>query len=90
MLIDEALAVVKAAGYRVTKPRAKLNGHAFGLNAIGKPYSPQYDPKYRMKYHTPKLKRQQNIGNAVSPERWIVMCREAQKEWDAKMKAVQS
>jgi transcriptional regulator with XRE-family HTH domain len=52
--VDEALAVVKAAGYRVTKPRAfksKVKASAsLGLNAIGKPFSPQYDPRYRMKY----------------------------------------
>lgn len=48
MSLDQALAVVKAAGFRVSKPRAKVK--AAGLNAVGKPYSPQYDPHYRMKH----------------------------------------
>jgi hypothetical protein len=49
--LDEALAVVRAAGYRVSKPRMKRQPALKPtLNAIGKPYSPQYDPKYRLKY----------------------------------------
>jgi hypothetical protein len=53
MLLDQALAIVKAAGFRVTKPKqSKVTRRA--LNAIGKPYSPQYDPKYKIK-HKPSL-----------------------------------
>jgi len=48
--ISEALTIVKAAGYRVTKPKAKAERPT--LNAIGKPYSANYDPNYRMKYRT--------------------------------------
>lgn len=48
MSLDQALAVVKAAGFRVSKPRTKVK--ATGLNAVGKPFSPQYDPRYRMKH----------------------------------------
>ena len=53
MSLDQALAVVKAAGFRVSKPRSKAKRSK--LNAVGKPYSPSYDPKYRMKYRTPRL-----------------------------------
>jgi hypothetical protein len=41
--LDEALAA--ACGEREMKPTAPL-----GLNVIGKPFSPNYDPTYRMKY----------------------------------------
>ena len=47
MSLEQALAVVKAAGYRVSKPKTKVVHN--GLNAVGKPYSPQYDPNYRMR-----------------------------------------
>ena len=44
-----ALAILKAAGFRVTKPKqTKVTRPA--LNATGKPYSPQYDPKYKIKH----------------------------------------
>ena len=49
--LNEALAVVKAAGYRVSKPRQKAEKPR--LNALGLPMSPQYDPNYRMKYRSP-------------------------------------
>jgi hypothetical protein len=81
MSLEQALAVVKAAGYRVTKPRSKKNG-APGLNAIGKPYGENFDPNYRMRYRTPPLKRQMSHFLAVTAERWEVMCREAQKQSD--------
>jgi len=45
--LTEALATVKAAGYRVSKPRKKNGASLGGLNAVGKPFSPQYDPNYR-------------------------------------------
>jgi hypothetical protein len=50
MSLQEALVVVKAAGFRVSKPRTKKLKYRPTLNAVGKPYSPQYDPNYRMKY----------------------------------------
>jgi hypothetical protein len=43
-----ALAIVRAAGYRVSKPLPKAEPPQ-RLNAIGKPYSEQYDPNYRIK-----------------------------------------
>lgn len=60
----DAITWLLAAGYKVTKPRApKVKAEAPKLNAVGKPYSPSYDPNYRMKYKTPKLSRlPQNIG----------------------------
>jgi len=48
MSITEALAVVKAAGYRVTKPKPRTMRPT--RNAVGRPFSPSYDPNYRMKY----------------------------------------
>lgn len=50
MSLDQALAVVKAAGYRVTAPRVRNPVRVAQLNAIGRPYSPSYDPNYKMKY----------------------------------------
>jgi DNA-binding transcriptional regulator YdaS (Cro superfamily) len=52
--IDEAVAFLETAGYRV-KPRAarkKSNGQTQppALNAIGKPFGTNYDPNYRMNY----------------------------------------
>jgi hypothetical protein len=46
--LNEALAVVKAAGFRVSKPKTKAAAPA--LNALGKPMNPNFDPNYRMKY----------------------------------------
>jgi hypothetical protein len=48
--LSDVLTIVKAAGYRVTKPKAKAERRT--LNAIGKPYGANYDPNYRMKYRT--------------------------------------
>jgi len=88
MNLTEALAVVKAAGYRVSKPRAK-KAKPLGLNAVGKPYGANYDPNYRMRYRTPPLKRAQNVSaNCISPEQWTQMCKLAQAEWDKTHKAV--
>src|SRR5262245_30081535 len=82
MNLTEALAVVKAAGYRISKPRVKKS-KPLGLNAVGKPYSPQFDPNYKMKYHTPKLtNNHHSIGEGISPEKWALMCKLAQAEWD--------
>lgn len=53
MDIETAIQVLTAAGYRVTKPRAPRAKQP-RLNAVGKPYSPLYDPKYRVKYKTPR------------------------------------
>jgi hypothetical protein len=46
--LDAAITLLKANGYRVTKPRELAPKPA--LNAIGKPYSALYDPNYRMHY----------------------------------------
>jgi hypothetical protein len=51
-MLSSALELVKAAGYRVTMPRAPKATAPNGLNAIGRPYSEHFDPAYRMKYKT--------------------------------------
>lgn len=49
MQLEQAIAVVKNAGYRVTKPKAK-KAITRSFNAVGKPFSASYDPNYKMKY----------------------------------------
>lgn len=49
MSITEAIALCEANGYRVSKPKAAKKV-APCLNAIGRPFSPSYDPNYKMKY----------------------------------------
>jgi hypothetical protein len=53
MLLEQALAIVTAAGFRVRKPKRRPKGSRTALNAIGQPYSPQFDPKYRIR-HEPR------------------------------------
>jgi hypothetical protein len=55
LLLNEALMMVKAAGYRVSKPRMKKTRSA--LNAVGKPYGANFDPNYRMKHKPASLTR---------------------------------
>lgn len=50
MDLIEAICIVKAAGYRVSKPKAKIVDMSGKLNAVGKPYSPHFDPNYRIKH----------------------------------------
>lgn len=52
-MLESALELVRAAGYRVTKARPKAVQERPTLNALGKPISPLFDPAYRMKYRTP-------------------------------------
>lgn len=85
MQLEQALAVVKAAGFRVSKPKAKAATPR--LNALGLPMSASYDPNYRMKYRTPALKRAQKVGTGVTAERWAEMCRNAQAAWNTWMAA---
>jgi hypothetical protein len=80
MSLQEALTIVRDAGFRVSKPKARTSKST--LNAIGKPYSPQFDPKYRIKHRTPRLPRTQNIDAAITPEQWTIMCKIAKKQWD--------
>jgi hypothetical protein len=59
---EDAISLLVAHGYKVTKPRTKtVKVEQPKLNAVGKPFSPSYDPKYRMKYRTPALSRKQNL-----------------------------
>jgi hypothetical protein len=48
--LSEAITIVKTAGYRVTKPKTKAECPT--LNTIGKPFGPNYDTNYRMRYRT--------------------------------------
>lgn len=56
MELEQAIKIVKAAGYRVSKPKIKVlfNG---GLNAIGKPYGANYDPNYKVKMSLTSIAR---------------------------------
>lgn len=87
MQLEQALAAVKAAGYRVTKPKAKKATAKPKFNALGLPMSASYDPNYKMKYRTPPLSRKQNVCSYVSPGQWAEMCQLAQATWDARMAA---
>lgn len=57
MSLEQALAVVKAAGFNVSKPRAAVKRTRPALNALGLPMSPLYDPKYRIKHKSPGIAR---------------------------------
>lgn len=87
MSLDAAMAILRDAGYRVSKPQARTPKQtAPALNAVGKPYSPQFDPNYRMKYKPRRYAcaagESQNIGSGISPERWAEMCAEAAANWN--------
>lgn len=50
---QQALAILAAAGYRISKPKArkaKVELEAPALNAVGKPYGANFDPNYRMRH----------------------------------------
>jgi DNA-binding transcriptional regulator YdaS (Cro superfamily) len=49
--LDVALRIVNEAGYRVSKPRIKKQKQEVrpALNAVGKPFGANYDPKYKMR-----------------------------------------
>jgi HTH-type transcriptional regulator/antitoxin HipB len=47
--VAEVPTPVRTAGYRVSRPKIKATA-PLGLNAVGKPFSPQYDPNYRLKH----------------------------------------
>lgn len=53
MTIKEAIALLTANGYRVSRPRGPAPP-VRTLNAIGKPYSANFDPNYRIKHKTPR------------------------------------
>lgn len=89
-LLAEAIAICERAGYTVhqgactsakketVKLRKRMERN--GLNAIGRPYGPGFDPKYRMK-HKPSfahLFKPQPSVVGISAERWMEMCAEAE------------
>jgi hypothetical protein len=53
--IEQAISVLKAAGYRVSKPHKSATVPA--LNAIGKPYGVNYDPNYKIKTGLTRITR---------------------------------
>ena len=66
--IEEAISVLKAAGYRVSKPRTK-HQEPLGLNAVGKPYSEQYDPNWKRKHPLTSINR---LYAPMPPDvRWV-------------------
>jgi hypothetical protein len=72
MTLNMAIAMVKSAGYRVTKSRPKTRRVRPALNALGKPLSPLFDPNYKMK--TPltsiaRLRGPQNFPWVSVPEK---------------------
>ncbi len=77
-----AIEYLVASGYKITKPRAATAKiEAPKLNALGKPLSPLFDPKYKVRHRTPKLQRAQEGINGISPERWTEMCKLAAANW---------
>jgi hypothetical protein len=55
MNLEQALTIVKLAGYRVSKPRPKVT--ALGLNAVGKPYNANFDHGYKLRTPLTSIKR---------------------------------
>lgn len=95
MTLEIALSMVRDAGYRVSKPKPKLDPLSYaascerrGLNAVGKPYGTQFNPNYRMKYKPRKYAPGGgDVGKGISPETWTAMCQAAAAEWIVKMGA---
>jgi len=85
MNLDDAIACLKANGYKVSKVRG-LQARHLGMNAIGRPYSPDFRPTYRMKYRTPALKRAQNVGTGIGADQWARMCANAKAHWEHALK----
>jgi hypothetical protein len=81
MNIEDAIACLKASGYRVTKARAARVETTPVLNAIGKPYGSNFDPNYRMKYKPRRYAPGGGSVNGISPQRWTAMCAEANEAW---------
>ena len=64
-LVEYTAEELEAAGFRTlkpkiakrkSKPKPKLASRP-ALNAIGRPYSPQYDPKYRLRHKPGQTQR---------------------------------
>lgn len=51
----QAIGLLKANGYRVSKPKAK--DAAPRLNALGLPMSPSFDPHYRLRHKVEPMSR---------------------------------
>jgi len=81
MNIQDAIACLEANGYRVTARKTAKPVKPLGLNAIGKPYSALYDPRYRMKYRTPRYPQRAQSVDGISPAKWAEMCKLAAAAW---------
>ena len=55
MNVQLAIDLLKANGYRVSKPKAKTVASQF--NALGLPRSANYDPNYKIKHKVTSIKR---------------------------------
>jgi hypothetical protein len=65
--LEQAITLLKAAGYRVSKPRQKQT--PIGLNAVGKPYGANFDPSYKLRTPLTSIKRlYAPFGNGI---RWV-------------------
>jgi hypothetical protein len=64
MSLEQALAIVTAAGFRVSKPKSKQVGRP-ALNAVGKPYSSIFDPQRKLKHKTSSSHLFQPYGFAM-------------------------
>lgn len=86
MELEQALAIVKAAGYRVTKPRAEKVERPM-LNALGKSFSALYDPKYKPHYRFAwKRLDSDSVGMGIGADRWAAMCEIAKRQWQHSIK----
>jgi hypothetical protein len=52
------------------------------LNVLGKPRSRMFDPKYRKKYKTPRIKGGGKVRDSISAERWQLLCETAKVHWN--------
>lgn len=67
MDIQEAIALLKANGYRVTKPAPRKAKPT--LNAVGRPFGALYDPNYKIK--TPLTKINRLLAPMPRDTKWV-------------------
>jgi hypothetical protein len=54
--LDQAMAVVQAADFKVSKPRKPKSARPM-CNALGLPLSPLYDPDYKLRAQLTSIRR---------------------------------
>lgn len=64
---DRSIQFLKTLGYRVSMPKPKKQERPL-LNAVGKPFGANYDPKYKIK--TPKTSIKRLYGPNNFP--WVI------------------